>query len=176
MSIILCGEIVVRAWWKTARLNLDPTLPPSPPHHHTSRHTQRVPKRCLKIKENRPVSRMYRDCRSERRKAMKNGWEKKSTSPPPGAWQTPHSAPTHNPLSSCTHTPLSAPLIHACGVCKQEDEVGTQRPRPLGVKIQRMRGFRYVILIFLLFFFLFRNGQNFFPSTKGSPRLWKMLT
>lgn len=35
---------------------------------------------------------------------------------PPGGWQTPHSAPTHNPLSSCTDTPLCAR-----GVCKQED-------------------------------------------------------
>lgn len=79
-----CGwGIVIRAWWKTERLNLDPCR-----HHlhppNTTRHTHAAsPERCLKIKVSRPVSRMYRAWRSERRKAMKNGWEKKSTSPPP---------------------------------------------------------------------------------------------
>lgn len=86
------GELVIRDWWKTVCLNLDPCHLHQPPPATTKRHqthTYWVPKRCLKIKENRPVSRMYRDWRSERRKAMKNGWGKKTTSPPPWRLENP---------------------------------------------------------------------------------------
>lgn len=106
-------------------------IPAAPTTKHHQTHTHWVRRRCLKIKENRPVSCMYRGWRSERRKPMKNGWGKKSTSPPPQRLENPpQRSHSKSILLLHTHLSLSVPNTNVHGVCEKEDKVGTHHPKP----------------------------------------------
>ena len=129
------GEIVIRARWKTACLNLDPCRhhqpnPPPPKHHQT--HTS-SPQKMLKDKRESTRQPYVQRLEIWKEKSHEK-WMREEIhfTSPLEAGKPPTALPLIIPSPAAHTLPRSAPHTHACGVCKQEDKVGTHHPGPSG--------------------------------------------